>query len=129
MLDEAAVAAWAAASVRSLDVLRPEINGINVYPVADSDTGSNLLHTFSGAETALAADSGHGAGRALAVLAKGAVEAARGNSGVILSQVLRGLSDAVSDAPKSAPACWPKRSCWPTKRRRARWRGRSRAPC
>lgn len=104
MLDEAAVAAWAAASVRSLDVLRPEINGINVYPVADSDTGSNLLHTFSGADAALAADAGgRGAGRALAVLAKGAVEAARGNSGVILSQVLRGLADAVSDAPEIGP--------------------------
>ncbi|WP_328607251.1 DAK2 domain-containing protein [Amycolatopsis sp. NBC_00345] len=55
VLDVAAVAAWSAACVRSLDVLRPAINGINVYPVADSDTGSNLLHTLTGARDALTA--------------------------------------------------------------------------
>ena len=49
VLDAAAVTAWAAAFVRSLDALRPDIDGINVYPVADSDTGSNLLHTMSAA--------------------------------------------------------------------------------
>ncbi|HEY2063396.1 MAG TPA: DAK2 domain-containing protein [Amycolatopsis sp.] len=55
VLDVAAVTAWSAACVRSLDRLRPAINGINVYPVADSDTGSNLLHTLTGARDALTA--------------------------------------------------------------------------
>jgi DAK2 domain fusion protein YloV len=98
-VDKAAVAAWAAACVRSLDVLCPAINGINVYPVADSDTGSNLLHTMTGAGDALAAEPGvSGAGPALSVLARGALRAAQGNSGVILSQVLRGLADSAGDA-------------------------------
>ncbi|HET6501881.1 MAG TPA: DAK2 domain-containing protein [Amycolatopsis sp.] len=98
-VDKAAVAAWAAACVRSLDVLCPAINGINVYPVADSDTGSNLLHTMTGAGDALAAEPGVlGAGRALSVLARGALRAAQGNSGVILSQVLRGLAESAGDA-------------------------------
>nr|WP_208406820.1 DAK2 domain-containing protein [Amycolatopsis granulosa] len=93
-MDEHAITAWAAACVHSLEVLCPAINGINVYPVADSDTGSNLLHTMSGAHARLAAEPGTSAAHALSVLARGAVAAARGNSGVILSQVLRGLADS-----------------------------------
>ncbi|HVV09767.1 DAK2 domain-containing protein [Amycolatopsis sp.] len=100
-LDEAAVVAWASACVHSLDVLRPAINGINVYPVADADTGSNLLHTMTGARDELATEGEiSGAGQALALLARGAVRNARGNSGVILSQVLRGLADSAGSAPE-----------------------------
>ncbi|GAB2989675.1 DAK2 domain-containing protein [Amycolatopsis acidiphila] len=99
-LDEAAVVAWASACVHSLDVLRPAINGINVYPVADSDTGSNLLHTITGARDALADGELTGAGQALSLLARGAVRNARGNSGVILSQVLRGLAESAAGAPE-----------------------------
>jgi len=99
VLDETAVAAWAAACVHSLDVLRPAINGINVYPVADSDTGSNLLHTMTRARDALATEREvTGAGQALQALAKGAIHNARGNSGVILSQVLRGLAESADGA-------------------------------
>ena len=97
-LDEHAITTWAGACVHSLHVLCPAINGINVYPVADSDTGSNLLHTMAGAHTALLAEPGDSAAAALAVLARGAVLAARGNSGVILSQVLRGLAESAADA-------------------------------
>ncbi|GAA1204520.1 DAK2 domain-containing protein [Prauserella alba] len=98
-LDAAAVRAWAAACVRSLEELRADINGINVYPVADSDTGSNLLHTVTAARSALAErpEVAH-AGEALRVLAEGAVAAARGNSGVILSQVLRGFAESAGAA-------------------------------
>lgn len=99
-VDEAAVVAWASACVHSLEVLRPAINDINVYPVADSDTGSNLLHTMTGARDALAEREPTGAGQALSLLARGAVRSARGNSGVILSQVLRGLAESASDAPE-----------------------------
>ncbi|OZM74073.1 dihydroxyacetone kinase [Amycolatopsis antarctica] len=95
MFDAVAVAEWAASCVRSLDRLRADIDGINVYPVADGDTGSNLLHTLTGARDALAAEPEPiEAGRALGVLARGAVAAARGNSGVIVSQVLRGFAEA-----------------------------------
>ncbi|GHF63497.1 hypothetical protein FHX82_003066 [Amycolatopsis bartoniae] len=98
-LDGAAVVAWASACVHSLDVLRPAINGINVYPVADSDTGSNLLHTMTGARNALT-PAPESASEALAQLARGAVRSARGNSGVILSQVLRGLAEAAGGKPE-----------------------------
>ncbi|GAA3575287.1 DAK2 domain-containing protein [Amycolatopsis ultiminotia] len=100
VLDAAAVSAWARACVDSLSVLRPAINGINVYPVADSDTGSNLLHTMTGAREALTSAETPDAATALAVLARGAVLHARGNSGVILSQVVRGIADwAAGGAP------------------------------
>ncbi|MBN6033592.1 DAK2 domain-containing protein [Amycolatopsis sp. 195334CR] len=104
-LDAAAVGRWASACAHSLDALRPEINGINVYPVADSDTGSNMHHTISGAWHTLHGEAAPAtAGAALAALARGAVAAAKGNSGVILSQVLRGLAEALADRPVDGPA-------------------------
>ncbi|GLZ41722.1 DAK2 domain-containing protein [Actinokineospora sp. NBRC 105648] len=97
-LDAGEVRRWVAACVQSLDAHRVAIDRINVYPVADGDTGSNLLSTLRSALEALlrapAADR-VGAGDAFAVLAKGALTGARGNSGVIISQVLRGMAEAV----------------------------------
>ncbi|NIJ13635.1 hypothetical protein FHU38_003979 [Saccharomonospora amisosensis] len=98
-LDSAAVRAWAGACVSSLQALREDIDGINVYPVADADTGSNLLHTLTAAHSALAAHAEpDGAGAALDVLARAAVRAARGNSGTIISQVLRGIAESAGEA-------------------------------
>jgi len=69
------------------------VNALNVYPVPDGDTGTNMLHTVRSAlkharaaEPTLAAVS--------AAAAHGALMGARGNSGVILSQVIRGLKEA-----------------------------------
>lgn len=97
-LDAAAVMAWASSCVRSLDGLRADIDSINVYPVADSDTGSNLLYTMTGAQAAIDGAAPRRAGEVLTLLARGAVASARGNSGVILSQVFRGLAESVGDA-------------------------------
>jgi DAK2 domain fusion protein YloV len=79
--------------VHSLASLRPAIDEINVYPVADSDTGSNMLFTMTGAARELEAAEPQTAADALKILARGAVASAKGNSGVILSQVVRGLAD------------------------------------
>lgn len=97
-LDAAAVMAWASSCVRSLDALCADIDSINVYPVADSDTGSNLLYTMTGAQAAIDGADPRRAGEVLTLLARGAVASARGNSGVILSQVFRGLAESVGDA-------------------------------
>lgn len=93
VLDTAAVSAWARGCVHSLASLRPAIDEINVYPVADSDTGSNMLFTMTGAAEELEAAQPKDAAEALKILARGAVASAKGNSGVILSQVVRGLAD------------------------------------
>ncbi|TCO57025.1 DAK2 domain-containing protein [Actinocrispum wychmicini] len=105
-LDAAAIRRWAAVSVRSLDAQREAIDGINVFPVPDGDTGSNLLGTMRAAlESLLRApvDERSEAGAALTVLAKGALAGARGNSGVIVSQMLRGLAETLRDVVEAGP--------------------------
>ncbi len=74
----------------ALEAAREEIDALNVYPVPDGDTGTNLHLTVSSARDALSAAREAGAGReeALAALARGALLGARGSSGVVLSQVL-----------------------------------------
>jgi uncharacterized protein len=99
-LDAAQVRRWAVACVQSLDAHREAIDSINVYPVPDGDTGSNLLHTMRAALDALLrapARARADAGAAMAVLARGALTGARGNSGVIASQFLRGAADALGE--------------------------------
>ena len=98
-LDATQVRRWAVACVQSLDAHREAIDSINVYPVPDGDTGSNLLHTMRAALDALLrapAKARADAGAAVAVLARGALTGARGNSGVIVSQFLRGAADALA---------------------------------
>ena len=89
-LDAALLERWAGAAVVELERHRPVIDEINVFPVADRDTGTNLLLTMRAA----AAEAGfRGSSAAVAeALARGALLGARGNSGVILSQVLRGMA-------------------------------------
>ncbi len=78
---------------RSVD----EVNDLNVYPVPDGDTGTNMLHTMrSAARDARAA--GQRAEQVATAAAHGALMGARGNSGVILSQVIRGLKEAAAGA-------------------------------
>jgi hypothetical protein len=96
-LDGAAVRRWAVTCCDVLAAHRDEIDALNVFPVADQDTGSNLLATMrAGLDAVLRdhnADKGVPPGSTVAMLARGALMGARGNSGVILSQVLRGLAE------------------------------------
>jgi len=97
-LDQAAVRRWAAACCAELAEHREEIDRLNVFPVPDGDTGTNLLATARAAFDAvrrLAKDAGLGS--ALAALARGALMGARGNSGVILSQVFRGFAESLAE--------------------------------
>ncbi len=101
-LDGAAVRHWAVTCCDALTAHRDEINALNVFPVADQDTGSNLLATMRAGLDAVLRDHGDDRdappGNTAAVLARGALMGARGNSGVILSQVLRGLAEALVGA-------------------------------
>ena len=75
------------------------VDAINVYPVPDGDTGSNMAATLREAcDYALALPEPVHAGDVLEALARGALYGGRGNSGVILSQALRGLVKGASDA-------------------------------
>ncbi len=98
-LDAALLTGWTDAAIAALRRHVAEVDRINVFPVADGDTGTNLLLTLQSAAEAAAAVPGGGGCRAVAkALARGALVGARGNSGVALSQVLRGLADALQDA-------------------------------
>jgi DAK2 domain fusion protein YloV len=96
-LDDAAVHRWCGGGLASLRAHQHEIDELNVYPVPDGDTGTNLVLTLISAQQALdePADEpgGHPLGRAMRRMARGALLGARGNSGVIVSQILRGLAD------------------------------------
>ncbi|GLY04909.1 MULTISPECIES: DAK2 domain-containing protein [Actinoplanes] len=124
-LDAAAVRRWCDGGLASLRAHQHEIDELNVYPVPDGDTGTNLVLTMVAAHDALAAapdvqvitsrsdGSGSGdrdasgmwqeppeepragpAGRLMRLMARGALLGARGNSGVIVSQILRGMADS-----------------------------------
>ncbi|HVB73915.1 MAG TPA: DAK2 domain-containing protein [Ktedonobacteraceae bacterium] len=74
---------------------RDAINTLNVFPVPDGDTGSNMSATMQAATRAIADSQETSAGIIAAKLAHGALLGARGNSGVILSQILRGLAQGL----------------------------------
>ena len=74
------------------------INDYNVFPVPDGDTGTNMSLTFSGAVSSISTAKTDDAGKLLSSLATAALRNARGNSGVILSQILRGVSKGTEGA-------------------------------
>lgn len=142
--DALAVRTWCGLSLRALGRAREEIDAINVYPVADGDTGTNLYLTVESAAAAVEAvfaaheldagaqgasespggaslspgaagqaPPGAGGGPSLAdavgAMAHGALIGARGNSGTILAQLLRGMAQvltagAIPGAPR-VPVC------------------------
>ncbi|HTX96128.1 MAG TPA: DAK2 domain-containing protein [Mycobacterium sp.] len=102
-LDAVALRDWAHTAVSDLITHIDEINRLNVFPVADSDTGANMLFTMRSAlaEASAGANADGGSAcvaRAAAALSAGALNGARGNSGVILSQILRGIADVTATA-------------------------------
>ena len=96
-LDDAAVGRWCRAAVEVLSAFRSQLDDLNVFPVPDGDTGTNLLLTAQAAVSAL--DEGAGDESTWAVVARGAVLGARGNSGTIYAQLLRGLADQLAGGP------------------------------
>ncbi|MEU2200497.1 DAK2 domain-containing protein [Isoptericola sp. NPDC019482] len=97
LLDAIVVRAWLSTAARALAEARAEIDRVNVFPVADGDTGTNMYLTVRDAAAAVrTAPSEAGGGRLLRLAARAALLGARGNSGVILSEWLRGLTLAAT---------------------------------
>ena len=88
----------ARSALASLEANRRRINDLNVYPVPDGDTGTNLAETVRAVVEALEAS--HAGERADLVreVSRAALMGARGNSGVILSQIVRGAAEALGEA-------------------------------
>ncbi|MGV9276651.1 DAK2 domain-containing protein [Streptomyces griseosporeus] len=115
--DALAVRTWCGLALDALGRAREEIDAINVYPVADGDTGTNLYFTVESAAAAVeAVFAGHAAGGpgagadaagpsladAARAMAHGALIGARGNSGTILAQLLRGMAQVLAADEASA---------------------------
>ncbi|WP_058046452.1 DAK2 domain-containing protein [Streptomyces roseifaciens] len=113
-LDASAVRTWCALALDALGRAREEIDAINVYPVPDGDTGTNLYLTAESAARAVdAVFDGHAttgpASRptlpdAVRAMAHGALIGARGNSGTILAQLLRGMAEVLAGGGEPRPA-------------------------
>ena len=98
MTDRASARAVAAVALESIGRHRVRINALNVYPVPDGDTGTNLEQTVSGIVDALERSSATTAAGLAADAQRAATKAAKGNSGVILSTIVRGMAPVVGAA-------------------------------
>lgn len=99
-LDVTAVRHWAVHIRAALAARRAEIDALNVFPVPDGDTGTNLYLTFDAALDRLRQQASEptGAAALLTEFAQSLLWTARGNSGVILSQVVRGFAEGCDGA-------------------------------
>ena len=81
----------------SLDAEKQKINELNVFPVPDGDTGTNMSLTIGTAAAELRQKAPTTVGQATSICASAMLRGARGNSGVILSLIFRGFSRAMKD--------------------------------
>jgi hypothetical protein len=95
----ARVRAVAGGAAAALGAARQRIDDLNVYPVPDGDTGTNLSQTVARVLSALDEAEPAPAERLAFLVRDAALRGAKGNSGVILSQILRGFCDTLGGAP------------------------------
>ncbi len=104
-IDGPMLRALAGAGLTWLRTNQQLVNALNVFPVPDGDTGTNMTLTMQAALEAVAGSDETSVGRMAKAIAHGALMGARGNSGVILSQLWRGLARGLDDlATMDAPA-------------------------
>ena len=98
-LDLPTIRRFAEVALEALAAAREEIDALNVYPVPDGDTGTNMFLTFESARHGLVdAEPPDDLRAALAGFARGALLGARGNSGVIFSQIVGAHCKHMSEA-------------------------------
>ncbi|MEP6642666.1 MAG: DAK2 domain-containing protein, partial [Gaiellales bacterium] len=91
--------AAARGAAAAIDASRGRLNDLNVYPVPDGDTGSNLAETARELADALELTTGEGVAAVAAAAKRAVLMGASGNSGAILSQIVGGFADVVGSAP------------------------------
>ncbi|MDY6315067.1 MAG: DAK2 domain-containing protein [Clostridia bacterium] len=90
-------ASMVVSAANNLENCKQAVNDMNVFPVPDGDTGTNMAKTMMASSTEVIKMRGMGAGALAKAAASSALRGARGNSGVILSQLLRGFSKGIGD--------------------------------
>ncbi|MHC1683241.1 MAG: DAK2 domain-containing protein [Clostridiaceae bacterium] len=86
----------------ALNEKKEYVNSLNVFPVPDGDTGTNMYMTFRAAANEIVDLKNSDIGEIAKVLSKGALMGARGNSGVILSQIFRGIASGLTDKKEAS---------------------------
>ena len=109
LIDGLLLREMAVSAAAQLEKNREAVDALNVFPVPDGDTGTNMSLTMMSASREISSKEYVNAGEAAAALAKGALRGARGNSGVILSQLFRGFSRALEGVEKISPVQLPRR--------------------
>ncbi len=105
-IDGQAFAEMILCSSAALEENRQQLNELNVFPVPDGDTGTNMSLTMSSAATAIRGQSFPDVAGASAAAANALLRGARGNSGVILSLLFRGLSKSLRGKAECTAAEW-----------------------
>ncbi len=82
-------------AANSLEANKHTVDDMNVFPVPDGDTGTNMSHTYTSAIREVINNESSKVGEIAEALSRGALRGARGNSGVILSQILRGMAKSL----------------------------------
>ena len=90
----------------SIEIHKQQLNDLNVFPVPDGDTGTNMSMTINAAATDLRKTEDPSLEKASAVTASAMLRGARGNSGVILSLLLRGISKKLKGAEVADGVLW-----------------------
>jgi len=85
------------ASIGALRVHKEEINAMNVFPVPDGDTGTNMLLTMQAVQEAILTSANRDMPAICQAISRGSLMGARGNSGVVLSQILKGMTEVMAD--------------------------------
>ena len=88
------------AGAKNIEKNKEQINELNVFPVPDGDTGTNMFMTAQSAADAVSSINTKDMQLMCKTISQGALRGARGNSGVILSQLLRGFAKSISDTNK-----------------------------
>lgn len=91
-------------ALASLERSRRRIDDLNVYPVPDGDTGTNMTETARAVVDALDRSEAGGRAELVREITRAALMGARGNSGVILSQIVRGFAEGLGDSAPSEGA-------------------------
>ncbi len=105
--DAAAMRAWVERGHAALVGARERLDALNVFPVPDSDTGTNLVHTFAEGRAAVrSVPADASLGDVAQALADAVLVGARGNSGIILSQYLRAIGEVFAEQADVDGAQW-----------------------
>jgi hypothetical protein len=103
-VDRASIQTFAKAALQNLEAHRRRIDDLNVYPVPDGDTGTNIALTVRGMVEALEGAHTEDPSALAKSLSRAALMSARGNSGVILSQIVRGFADVAGEPGEMSAA-------------------------